>query len=104
MGIEGNWQLDVQSPMGMQHFTLSLQESAGSLTGTLTNNENQLTADIFEGSVSGDELGWKVTLKQLKMTLTFQTTVTGDAMDGKVKAGFLGKFNVSGKREPAATG
>ena len=54
---------------------------------------------FFDGSVRGDELQWKVTLKQMKMTLTFTASVDQDTMTGKVKAGMFGRFNVRGARE-----
>jgi hypothetical protein len=98
MNVEGNWQLNVDSPMGKQQLTVDLHEEDGTLTGILTNNGNNMTTDIFDGSVHGDELQWKVKLQQIKVTLTFDTTVQGDTMTGKVKAGIFGKFSVSGKR------
>jgi hypothetical protein len=100
MSVDGNWRLVVQSPMGRQHLTVALHDDHGTLTGTLTNPERQLTADIFDGSVADSgELEWKVTLKQMKMTLVFTTTVAEDTMTGKVKAGLFGRFTVTGERE-----
>lgn len=98
MSIAGDWQMVVQSPMGKQHFTVSYHEDGGVVTGTLTNNENKLTTEIFDGSVAGDELVWKATLKQIRMTLAFNLKVTDDTMAGKVKAGPFGRFNVSAER------
>ena len=98
MSVDGNWQLVIDSPIGKQHVTVVLVEDAGTVTGTLTNNGNKLSTDIFDGSVNGDAVAWKVTLKQLKMTLTFDTTVAENRMAGKVKAGLFGKFPVTGER------
>jgi hypothetical protein len=99
MSVEGNWQLVIGSPMGKQQVTVVFQENDGVLTGTLTNNANQITTEIFDGSVDGDELRWKVKMKQMNMTLAFNTTVDENNITGKVKAGMFGKFAVSGKRE-----
>ena|SRR5215475_5145289 len=99
MSVDGNWRLVVQSPMGKQHLAVALHEDHGTLSGTLTNLDRQLTTDIFDGSVADGTLEWKVTLKQMKMTLVFTTTVAEDTMTGKVKAGLFGRFAVAGERE-----
>jgi hypothetical protein len=99
MDVAGTWRLVVQSPMGRQNLTLVLREDAEGLAGTQVNDSNQRAAEIFEASLSGDRLAWKVTLKEMKMTLAFDTTVADGELTGKVKAGFFGKFNVSGRRE-----
>jgi hypothetical protein len=88
--------------MGKQHLTLVLHEDGGAVSGTQTNEANQRSAEIFEARVTGDRLEWKVTLKEMKMTLSFDTTVAGDALSGKVKAGLFGKFSVSGERDAQA--
>ena len=100
MSVEGSWQLVIDSPIGKQHVTVRIEQDGGVLSGTLKNNDNGLVTDIFDGSVNGDTLQWKVTLKQMKMTLTFNTSVDQDSMTGKVKAGLFGRFNVHGEREP----
>jgi hypothetical protein len=99
MSAGGTWQLVMDSPIGRQQVTAVFEEKDGVLTGTVTNNANQITAEIFDGSVDGDELRWKFTLKHVKVTLAFNTTIDENTMTGKVKAGMFGKFNVSGQRE-----
>jgi hypothetical protein len=99
MSVGGNWQLVIDSPIGRQQVTAVFEEKDGVLTGTVTNNANQITAEIFDGSVDGDELRWKMKVKQVKVTLAFATTIDENTMTGKVKAGMFGKFNVSGQRE-----
>lgn len=99
MSVAGNWHLVVDAPIGKQQLAVCLQESDGALSGTVTNEGNGLVADIFEGSVEDGELRWKITLKQVRLTLTFTVSVTGDAMAGKVKAGMFGRFAVHGERK-----
>jgi hypothetical protein len=98
MSVDGNWQLVLNSPMGKQDVSLELKEAGGQVTGTLVNNTNNMTSEILDGAVDGDELRWKVKLPQGKLTLTFTTTVREDTMSGKVKAGLFGSFNFSGQR------
>jgi hypothetical protein len=98
MDIEGSWRLVVLSPIGKQVITTDLHVDENTLTGTATNEANQKTAEVFDGSVSGDTAEWKITLQEMKLTLTFNVTVADDSMSGKVKAGHFGKFSVSGDR------
>lgn len=98
MSVAGNWQLVLNSPMGKQDVSLDLKEVDGQLSGTLVNTTNDMTSEILEGTVEGDELRWKVQLPKGKMTLTFTTTVVDDTMSGKVKAGMFGSFKLSGQR------
>lgn len=98
MSVAGNWELVLNSPMGKQDVSLDLKEEDGQLTGTLVNNTSNITSEIIEGAVDGDELRWKVKLPKGKLTLTFTTTVQEDTMSGKVKAGMFGSFGLSGQR------
>jgi hypothetical protein len=98
MAIDGNWELTVDSLMGQQHMTLSVHSVDGTLVGTLTNDVEKVTTEVFDGQVSGNDLTWKVKLTKIKLTLTFTASVDGDVMTGKAKAGMFGSFNVAGKR------
>lgn len=109
MSVAGTWRLVVDAPIGKQHLAVRLDGGDGAgdsdgagteLTGTVTNENNGLVADIFQGHAEGDELRWKITLQQVRLTLTFTVTVTGDTMSGKVKAGLFGRFTVRGERVP----
>lgn len=98
MSVYGDWRLVVNSPMGKQHISVTLRDDGGTLAGVLTNDANKKTAEIFDGAVTGDEAQWKVSLQDVKMTMAFDVTATGDSMSGKVKAGRFGRFGVSGQR------
>lgn len=98
MSIDGVWHLTMDSPMGKQKVTADLACQDGLLTGTVTNEGNQMKAEIFDGAVDGDSQSWKVKLNQIKITLVMQTTVEGDTMTGEAKAGLFGKFPVNGTR------
>ena len=96
--IDGTWHVVVDSPIGKQNFEAKLSSDDGTLRGTLTNTANNITADVFDGTTSGPEQHWKVKLQQIRMTVQFTTTVEGDTMSGKAKAGPFGTFPVSGRR------
>ncbi|MBS2966782.1 hypothetical protein KGA66_27345 [Actinocrinis puniceicyclus] len=101
MSVQGQWKLLVNTPMGDQRFTAVLHDEDGIVTGTMTNDANGLTAEVFDGHSSGDALEFKMNLKQMRMTLAFAVSVAGDELEGKVKAGMFGKFKVRGERAAA---
>lgn len=101
MTAAGSWHLVIDSPMGRQENVINLIEEDGRLSGTITNAANSITSEIFDGGADGDQLSWKVKMKQLRLTLAFSTTVHDDTMTGKVKAGIFGSFDVSGRRDGA---
>jgi hypothetical protein len=98
VSVAGNWNLAVDSPMGRQQVRLALQDEGDQLAGTVTNNASGITAEIFDAQVNGDQLSWKFKMSQFKLTLSFTTTVNGETMAGRVKAGLFGSFNVTGER------
>jgi hypothetical protein len=98
MDTGGKWNLIIESPMGKQDVSIDVTSDDGRLTGTLVNNGNKLSSDIFDGTADGNQLRFKVKLQQIKVTLSFDTVVDGETMSGLVKAGMFGKFKVSGRR------
>ena len=98
MSIQGDWKLVVNTPMGDQRFTAVFHDEDGAVTGTLTNDANGLIANVFDGRAAEQELEFKITLSQMRMTLAFAVSIAGDELDGKVKAGMFGKFKVRGQR------
>ena len=98
MTVDGDWHLTVDGPIGKQDVVIALHQEEDRLSGTVLNKSNNMTTEIFDGSVAGDQLTWKAKLKQVAMTLTFTTTVQDGKMSGKMKAGLFGSFNVIGER------
>jgi hypothetical protein len=96
--MAGNWNLMVNSPMGLQHMRLALRHERDQLVGTVTNNAAGVTSEIFDARLDGDQLSWKFKT-QFKLTLSFTTTVQGETMTGRVKAGMFGSFDVTGEAE-----
>lgn len=99
MSVGGDWRLVINSPMGKQDAMLTLkEESGGALSGTLVNNTQNLTSEIFDGSFEGGQAQWKLKLTRGKMTLKFSATVQEDEISGKVSAGMFGNFTFTGQR------
>lgn len=97
MAENGDWNLVIGTPMGDRSTILKLKSAGGVLTGTQA-DENS-TSEIFDGTVSGNDVAWKVTLTTpIVITLEFTGTIAGDAMTGKANLGAFGTYSFSGKR------
>ena len=97
MAVDGTWNLTMETPMGERRSKLTLKSSGGTLTGTQEAEGN--TADIFEGSVNGDNASWKVSITNpMPLTLSFNGSVSGDTISGQADTGMFGSFPFQGTR------
>ncbi|MCC8938723.1 hypothetical protein H8A99_20135 [Bradyrhizobium sp. Arg68] len=97
MAVDGNWNLTMTTPMGERKATLSLKSAGGSLTGTQGAEGN--STDIFDGTVNGDSVAWKVSITNpMPLTLEFSGQVSGDAISGEMGIGPMGSFPFTGTR------
>ncbi len=87
MAVDGNWNLVLSTPMGDRNSVLSVTSAGGALTGTLADDKN--SGEIFDGTVSGNDVAWKLTVTEpIQFTLKFKGTV----------AGAMGHYPFTGKR------
>jgi hypothetical protein len=97
MTADGNWNLVVSTPMGERHGSVSLKTEGTTLQGSQAADGN--STEIFDGTVNGNEISWKVSITDpLPMTLEFTGTVNGDEVSGTVKLGEFGNSSFSGIR------
>jgi hypothetical protein len=97
MAVDGNWNLTMTTPMGERKATLSLASSGGTLTGTQGAEGN--STEIFDGTVNGDNLAWKVSITNpMPLTLEFSGKVSGDGISGEMGIGPMGSFPFTGTR------
>ena len=97
MGVDGNWNITMSTPMGDRNATLSLKSAGGTLTGTQGADGN--SAEIFDGKTSGDDVSWKVSITNpMPLTLEFTGKVSGDAISGEMGIGIMGSFPFTGTR------
>ena len=95
--VDGKWNCIVDSPMGEQEFVLTVNSSGGSFSGSAEGNIG--SKQIPEGVVDGDDLAWTMQIsKPMPVTLACKATVSGDSLEGKVKAGIFGSFPIRGTR------
>ncbi len=97
MAADGNWNLTMTTPMGERKATLSLKTSGSTLTGTHGAEGN--TGEIFDGTVNGDNVSWKISITNpMPLTLDFTGTVSGDTISGEMGIGPMGSFPFTGAR------
>jgi hypothetical protein len=97
MAVDGNWNLVMSTPMGDRNTTLTLKNSGGALAGTQT--AEGISIDIFEGTTSGDDVAWKVSITNpMPLTLEFTGKVAGDSISGEMGIGPMGSFPFRGTR------
>src|ERR1700739_1366192 len=97
MAVDGNWDLVMTTPMGERNATLSLKSAGSTLTGTQGADGN--STEIFDGTVDGDDVSWKVSITNpMPLTLEFTGKVAGDAISGEMGIGVMGNFSFTGTR------
>ena len=97
MAVDGNWNLTMTTPMGERKATLSLASSGSTLTGTQGAEGN--STEIFDGTVNGDSVAWKVSITNpMPLTLEFSGKVAGDGISGEMGIGPMGSFPFTGSR------
>jgi hypothetical protein len=97
MAVDGNWNIVMSTPMGERNATLTVKSAGGTLTGT-QGAEGQST-EIFDGTVAGDDVAWKVSITNpMPLTLAFTGKVAGDSMSGEMGIGPMGSFPFKGTK------
>ncbi|WP_458760330.1 hypothetical protein ACSVBT_05885 [Afipia sp. TerB] len=97
MSVDGNWKITMSTPMGDRNADLSLKADGGTLTGTQAADGN--SGEIFDGTVSGNDVAWKLKITDpMPLTLAFSGKVDGDSISGEMGIGPMGSFPFTGTR------
>jgi hypothetical protein len=97
MSVDGVWKVKMETPMGTREAVATLKAEGGTLTGTFGGDGG--STDIFDGTVSGNNVFWKAKIEQpMALTLEFSAAIDGDALAGSVKLGMFGNAPLSGVR------
>jgi len=97
MAVDGNWNITMSTPMGERKATLNVTSAGGTLTGTQGADGN--SGEIFDGTVAGDDVAWKISITNpMPLTLSFTGKVAGDSMSGEMGIGPMGSFPFTGTR------
>jgi|SRR5215467_14558559 len=97
MAADGTWDLTMQTPMGDRKATLVVKAAGSTLQGTQSAEGN--SADIFDGTVNGNAVSWKLNITDpMSMTIEFNGTVESNTMSGNMTAGAFGSWPFTGQR------
>jgi hypothetical protein len=97
MAVDGHWKLNANTPIGELTGTGNFKSAGGNLTGTVS--AEGTSAQIADGSVSGDNFAGKASITQpISLTLSFTGTVSGNNISGEIQAGTFGSFPFTGTR------
>jgi hypothetical protein len=97
MSVDGDWKVTINSPMGAQEATLTLDTSGDGLSGKMAGAQG---VQEFEGGTAvGNSLTWNIKMTQpMPMDLDFTAEIDGDSISGNVKLGAFGDATFAGTR------
>lgn len=97
MSFDGNWRIEIATPIGRQVADLRISDQDGILAGTATQGDETVAmADLV---ADGDAIGWSQQIsKPMRLTIKFALVRDGDTLSGTAKPGILPKSAVTGTR------
>ena len=97
MSVDGNFDVEVKTPAGLQSGSLSLAAQGDQLTGRLVTPKG--TSEITEGAVLGDHVSFTAKIKTPmgRMKAHIEGDVDGDRFTGTAKLP-LGTAQITGVR------
>jgi hypothetical protein len=97
MAIDGNYKIEIESPLGTQEVKLTLKAGGAVLEGS---SESSFGSNTFTGKIDGDRVSWdsETNGPMGKMQLSFTGRITGDDFSGEVNTGMFGTYPFKGKR------
>jgi len=98
MAVDGNYKIEIDTPMGKQESTLTLKTAGDKLSGTMESMFGKI--DFSGGTVKGDAIAWNMEISSPmgNMKLEYSGKVSGSEISGQVKAGDFGTSPFKGKR------
>ena len=97
MGVIGDWDVTIKTPIGSLAVVYSFTEHDGVLAGTATGRAE--TVPLREIVVAGQQVTWRQSVtKPMRLNLEFDVVVDGDRLTGHSRAGRLPRSAVTGVR------
>lgn len=101
MGIEGDWDVSIRTPIGTLAVVYTFRQLRDGLAGSATYKDETVALQAFTSEAVGDgtRLTWRQSVsKPIRLNLDFDVVVRGDVMGGHSRAGRLPRSAVSGTR------
>lgn len=97
MGIVGQWDVRIKTPIGSLRATYEFSSESDALRGSATSAGE--TVPLHDITVAGQRVTWRQSVtKPMRLHLEFDVVVEGDRMSGHSKAGRLPRSAVTGVR------
>lgn len=98
MAIDGNYKIEIDTPMGKQESTLTLKTDGNKLSGNMESMFGK--SDFSGGTVKGDAVAWvmQISSPMGDMKLEYSGQVSGNEISGQVKTGDFGTSPFKGKK------
>ena len=95
--VTGVWDLTVETQTGTAHPSITLKQDGEKITGTY---RGRMGDAKLQGTLKGEEIHFTVTLKfqEASIAVTYDGTVSGDAMRGTARFADSGTGKWSAKR------
>jgi hypothetical protein len=92
--------MTLTSPQGPLDITMTLAQTGGSFTGTMTSSVG--TQEISDGQVNGRNVTWTATIQigGQSITLNYRGEVEGNRMTGSADLGSFGSATFTAERKP----
>lgn len=98
--VAGRWELVIDTPIGRQDVVLEIDDGATGLGGVAVGAAESVP--LLDLRLDGDHLRWRQSItRPLRLNLSFDVVVDGNAMSGASKAGRLPAARVTGVRTRA---
>lgn len=98
MSVAGVYEVTINSPMGAQKGTLTLNQESNKVSGSMTGPQG--TQEFTDGTADGNNASWVLAMTSpMPMKLEFSASVDGDAISGSVKLGAFGSASFAGTRK-----
>jgi hypothetical protein len=99
MSFDGEWSIQVATPIGQQTVALKIVDNGKGIEGTATQGSE--TVPFLETTNDGDRLCWtQHVTKPMRLAVRFDLVRVGDALSGTAKAGIFPLSRVVGARVP----
>ena len=92
-----HWQIEVETPIGVQSGTLEFTQTGDAIEGRLFNDSGELK--LRSGSIEGESLSWEVELlRPIPMTIRCQALREGEQLAGSATVAAFGDIDFTGRR------
>lgn len=82
---DGTWDFTMSSPFGAVNATVTMSTSGGELSGSFDLGEGR-TWPIEEGTVSGNEISFRIDRDGSPLVYTMTAVIDGDSANGSARA------------------